>query len=182
MGIIPTPDVPGGGCSACWPAAETPTTLKAFFAGIMKGEFWNEGMGEAPNGYHDISQSPFNNCAWFTSGLPLRHCLYHAAPTPSSLYFQLTQGIKYFVSADCPACTSYFTNTRTTWEDNDFYGGFAFVSTPEGMSSMIKKITPLLDPDPRMELFPKSDGEIVVRYAGKRDGTNISIKLDTSLL
>lgn len=52
--------------------------------------------------------------------------------------------------------------------------------TQEDMADLVKSVTPMIDPDPRMECFPMADEKIVIRYAGKRDATNIYIKVDTN--
>jgi len=49
------------------------------------------------------------------------------------------------------------------------------------LANIITRVTPLIDPDPRMECFPMDDKHVAVRYAGKRDATNIMIKFDTDV-
>lgn len=182
MGIMPDPVPNGSNCNVCFPAGSTPQYLKVCFAGIQRGEFWNPTMGPAPNGYHDVKQSAYNPCFWITAGGPINYVSYAASPYPSKLYHQLTMGIKYFVSTNMPICSNHFTNSLNTWAGNDFYGGTGYVITPMSMAAIIEKITPLADPDPRMELFPMAYPYIVVRYAGKRDATLCCLKVDTSKL
>jgi len=180
MGIIPDPVPEDNSCGDCFASGKTPSTLKVFFGGIQKGQGWNASMGPPPNGYHDIVVSPFGNCQWLTEFGTFPLVTYNAAPFPSRLLFRLSLGIKYFESGGYPACSDHFDNALDTFHGNDFYGGFAYIGTAMKVASEIELVTPLFDPDPRMELFPMADSQIVIRYAGKRDATNISIKLDTN--
>lgn len=165
---------------ACWAPGETPKYIKVFISGVKRGFLWEEYMGMPPNGYHDMVQNPSYPCQWTEPPGDFQMARYKAAP--DNCYFMTGPFLPEtaFVSGDYPLCTKHFTNMFTDFDTTRFYGGTAYLTTPAWMQAMIESITPMIDPDPRMELFPMANEQIIIRYAGKRDATNISIKFDVS--
>lgn len=181
MGIIPVPISPGWPCLRCFAAGETPNLLKVFFAGIRTGDMWFPGLPPAPNGYHDFIQDFHNHCLWGADD-PDEIGSLHWAATGSSVILTLLASDVAFGGESLTLCKRYFTNKLVVPAGHTYYGGYCYVSTPADMQAMIETVTPIVGPDPRMELFPMADGEIVVKFCNTRDGTNIKIKIDTSLL
>jgi len=191
MGIIPRPFEEGYSCPICFDYQKTPKYLKCFISGVQIGNLWEPGMPPPPNGYHDlITQSPLY-CQWVIDkpgpyGVVLKlfdtYSRLIAWGAPPDLMFEHTRDER---------CVFSFTNKWLSPDGRYYYGGYAYVTVPgdikgedssplHPLSSVINSVTPLIDPDPRMECFPIEEGEIVVRYAGKRDATNIAIKFDTN--
>lgn len=192
MGIIPGPTEYGNNCALCFPAGETPKLLKAFFSGIQMGVNWQPVNGPPPNGYYDLHQTFGDPCVWKTTEPDFPFVTLTLANGRSSLKIVAVGVQSAFLSSVFDNCIFHYTNDLLCSLPNTFCGGHAYVTVPgdvtgEGdspyhsLSSIITKTTPMIDPDPRMELFPIDDESFVVRYAGKRDATNIKIKFDTDL-
>lgn len=191
MGVIPVPTEYGTDCPICFPLGKTPKYVKCFFSGIQMGEWWHGGLPSPPNGYFDLEADPARYCIWVIS-----------KPGPWAIEWKLmdtysrlvcwTQSVYAFESQrDGVLCASHFGNDNIYPDIEYYYGGSGYITVPgtiKGggvstiipLSSIITKVTPIFDPDPRLECFPVPDEKIVVRYAGKRDGTNIAIKFDTN--
>jgi len=178
MGIIPVPNEWGNNCSACFPVGETPKRLKCFFSGIERGDNWLPAAGKPPNGYHDLLQSDGNPCTWNDDPPTWPSITYTVSAVASFLSCRTTMFATAFISNPGSGCKRGFSNNFKTPVGNIFYGGYAAVITPFNMAAMIAKVTPLADPDPRMEFFPISSSQGVLRYAGKRDATNINFLID----
>ncbi len=184
MGIIPVPEIPGNDC-ICWPADHTPNLVKAFFGGIEIGGLWHAGLPSPPNGYHDLAQSPMVHCEFHIGAPATYRVTYRSAfgfPALANLTCQVAVGEWAFRTAVVPSCTRFFTNSNLNPFNNHYINGWGFICTPAEMAEWIELVTPITGPDPRMELFPMEDGEIVLRFASIQDGTNIEIKVDTALL
>lgn len=180
MGIIPTPIVPGDNCLLCWAVGETPTLLKLFLSGIETGAAWNPGDLEAPNGYWDLTQSVLNPCN-FTQANPVAVTGVAYSIGQSVCAFQRPASINSFWSNPAVECVQHFTNELVD-PAGKFFSGWGMVTTPAQMQTLIELATPIVGPDPRMELFAMDNGEIVVKFCNIEDGTNIKIKIDTALL
>lgn len=180
MGIMPDETEFGDDCLACWPAGKTPRYVKLFLAGIQRGDDWVPANGQPPNGYWDLEQSDVDPCNFFNmhEGFPA------IAWRPSAFLEQLNVVAEGPASAFWarlqPGCRRWYFPLAQGPEHTHFWGGTAFFSTPQILSDVIESVTPLFDPDPRMECFPMEDEKVAVRYAGKRDATNVMIKLDVS--
>jgi len=190
MGIQPDIFEEGYSCPICFGYRQTPKYMKCCISGVKCGELWQPGMPPPPNGYHDlITQSPLY-CQWVI-----------ATPGPYSIQLKLFNTYSRLVAWGAPPdfmfektrnekCVFSFSNQWEVWDNRYYYGGYAYVTVPGSakgtkdgppvpLSTIINKVTQMIDPDPRMECFPMADGQIAVRYAGKRDATNIMIKFDT---
>lgn len=191
MGIIPGPVEYGDDCLTCWDPGLTPRLFKLFLSGIGRGELWLPGMGMPPNGYHDLVQSSTVPCQWLNLKPGPPSILWQPTKLLLNLSVPMPLASNAFTAREYPQCSRQYDNDSEFWQNSNFYGGFAFITVggPAGgddddflhsLSSIIESVTPMIDPDPRMECFPMSVTEIAVRYAGKRDATNIVIKFDTS--
>lgn len=180
MGIIPKPIEYGDDCFSCWDAGKTPLHLKCFFSSIKCGELWLPVLPPPPNGYWDLVQEPLAPCTWSEdfSGPP--EIIYRVGALNNSIRFTFQPGVVAFVCRLAPGCAKHFTNEFAIWGNNIYYGGYCYLETSNDIQQEIESVTPMIDPDPRMECFPMADEHIVVRYAGKRDGTKIYIKIDTN--
>jgi len=178
MGIRPDPIEYGAGCDVCYAEGKTPKYFKAFFTGLLRGSNWNDDFPRNVDGYYDITQLPFASCTWSTGSGIYPSIKYWHTPTHSYLTMSLAGGWDAFLP-DLPVlCGKWFTNQMTVPTGNIFYGGQGVIMTPEDMAKSIESITPLIDPDPRMELFTMPASQYSLRYAGKRDATRISIVLN----
>jgi len=186
------PDQPeyGDDCADCFPIGKTPLYVKVAIGGICRGEWWEPSQGPPPNGYFDLVQSPAVACHWFTLKPEDPVIVWKPRDLITNFLANTVEGHNCFWSGGNPICTRHFTNSPGGWEGSYFYGGHAFVTIPgnltggpadfpASLSKVINKVTPMIDPDPRMECFPMADKHIAVRYCGKRDATNIMIKFDT---
>jgi hypothetical protein len=178
MGINPAQGQYGDDCLTCFPAGETPLYFKIFITGLMTGDLWLPTMGLPPNGYHDLLQSDILPCRWYDVNATYPDILYRAGPTWSEVRVRTVGGHVAFVAGPLAVCKRSFSNLYDSPVGNTFWGGTAHLSTPYLMKKAIERITPLADPSPKLELFGVSDPVCVIRYAGKRDATNVSILLD----
>ncbi len=180
MGIIPKPSpVYDDHCNACFPAGRTPSALKVFFTGIEAAQQEPAGTIYPNHGYYDVFAVGGSLCLWQSPPGSSPFCKVRLA-MPHALVELFHPGVYgVFQSWDLPPCTRWFENQKI-WAGNHWWKGRAFVATSLAVGAIIESVTPMIDPDPRMECFPMDNEEIVVRYAGKRDATNISIKLDVS--
>jgi len=178
MGIIPEPIEYGANCDTCYASGETPLYFKAFFSGMKRGSLWTDDMPGNMNGYYDITQDPTYSCRWRSPIGTWQRVLYEHTPTHSYLTISLPGGWYAFTADIATHCGKWFANAETDPSGNIFYGGEGVVMHPSEMAAHIEKVTPLIDPDPRMELFTLPGSQSSIRYAGKRDATRISIVLD----
>ncbi|GAH19075.1 unnamed protein product [marine sediment metagenome] len=151
------------------------------FGGIERGDAWEPAFGMPPNGYFDLTNDEVFPCLWSHGAPPwplIRFILQDGNSTlgckPDSLRVAFSGSIN-------ENCRYQFKNGLEGAAGNAFYGGYGHIITPADMGAIIESVTPMIDPDPRMELFPVDDEVSVLRYAGKRDATNIKIKFDTDL-
>lgn len=180
MGIIPKPPEYGDDCMACFDPGKTPLYLKCFFSGIKTGELWLPVLPPPPNGYWDLEQHIDHPCIWIQSGPPPPTIGYRVGGPTNHISFVFQPGVTAFRSILAPGCQKHFTNDFAIWGGAVYYGGYCYIETSNAIQKQIEAVTPMIDPDPRMECFPMADEHIVIRYAGKRDATNISIKIDTN--
>jgi len=178
MGIVPEPIEYGASCDTCYAAGETPLYFKAIFSGIQRGSLWESGMPGNMNGYYDIVQDPTYSCRWRWNSPSWQHVLYEHTPTYSFVVMTTPGGWVAFMSDIPTHCGTWFANAYTSPNGRIYYGGECVIMHPSEMAAHIEKVTPLIDPDPRMELFTLPDSKASIRYAGKRDATRISIVLD----
>jgi len=178
MGIRPDPIEYGADCDTCYAEGKTPKYFKAFFSGILRGSLWESGMPGNMNGYYDIIQDPAYSCRWKSVPGFWQNVLYWHEPFHSYLTMSLPGGWFAFSADIATHCGRWFANAETDGTGNIYYGGQGVIMTPEDMTKSIESITPLIDPDPRMELFTMPASQYSLRYAGKRDATRISIVLD----
>jgi len=178
MGIIPEPIEYGNNCNTCYASGETPLYFKAFFSGMKRGSLWTDDMPGNMNGYYDIIQDPTYNCRWRYNSPSWQRVLYEHTPTYSFVVMTTPGGWVAFEADLTPHCGTWFENRYTSPTGRIYYGGECVIMHPSEMSFHIEKVTPLIDPDPRMELFTLPDSKASIRYAGKRDATRISIVLD----
>lgn len=171
----------GDDCLDCYHPGKTPLTFKVFFSGIKRGHLWHSGLPVSPNGYWDLRQVPEHPCRWVLDMISPFDIIYRIGAPTNSIAFSFNVTVGIFRSGFRTGCRTGFTNDYEFPIGNHYYGGSCHVETPAAVADIIKSITPMIDPDPRMELFPIDDEVFVVRYAGKRDATNINIKFDTDL-
>lgn len=185
MGIMPTPITPGNDCLACFLPNETPTLVKCFFGGIEKGRKWVDTLPPPPNGYFDLIQFETNPCAWRAIGIPMISMNWdpnvQLAPH-SALNVDTAIPPFLFTGHQNDPCKRYFTNEITNWFNNWYINGWGMIATPHEMQSWIEMVTPIVGPDPRMELFPMEDDLIVLKFCNIQDGTNVKIKVNSALL
>lgn len=181
MGIMPVEDTYNNHCPACFPANESPEIMKLFLGGIEKSPHFPIVPYSPPNGYCDLFQSG-TACEWIGWNDKIVLAYWHQVAGKSALGVQVGGSWFAFAKSDQPACERYFENGFTDPFNFAYTGGWALVTTPMVMQTMIELATPIVGPDPRMELFPMEDGLIVVKFCNIVDGTNVKIKLDTALL
>lgn len=180
MGIGEGQDKWGANCTLCFNINRTPEWFKVFFSGIERGALWIPAYGMPPNGYYDIQNSHVGPCIWSHGAPPWPLIRYILQDGVSTLACKPDAFRTAFSGRIFENCKDYFTNLLQGAAGNAFYGGYAYIATSVGLAKAVKSLTPMIDPDPKMECFPVADEKIVIRYAGKRDATNISIKFDTN--
>lgn len=181
MGIIPIGPQYGDDFLTCWAAGETPLTFKLFLTGVNWGDGYFPGLPPPPNGYHDIHQDPLNPGIWKSPVGVEPIILYTLTGATSDILIRYSAPWSVFVGGDVITCMKSFVNLQNVPHAQLYYGGTVTLLTTKNLSDIIESVTPMIDPDPRMECFSMEDGLIVVRYAGKRDATNVSIKFDTNV-
>lgn len=181
MGIIPKPIVVGAPCLRCFGALTTPQLIKVFFSGIMTGDDWTPDHMLPPNGYHDYIQHPVNTCQWrLIQPGPLGTLSFAAGNSGISIYEDIAHRI--FWDLIMVNCHRYFSNRQNNPAGEHWYGGNAFVCTEEELEGWLNLVTPTTGPDPRLELYPMDNGEIVLKFCDIQSATNVKIKLDSALL
>lgn len=181
MGIIPDPVPAGLNCAICFDPGETPSVVKVFFSGIQRGNNWVPAMGPAPNGYFDLIQNPASPCFYFRAGGGWPTIGFRMFAGQSQLFYKPGPFWNCFTKTENFACIFEFENFFQGAAGNDFYGGNGHVAVPMQLAAVVELLTPINDSNPRLENFPVSDSQTVIRYAGQDDATNISIKFDTPL-
>jgi len=178
MGIIPTPSEYGVNCAACWPAGETPKYLKVFFSGIKMGDLWLPEYGSPQNGYFDVKQVSGSPCDWYGDTSSYTRVWYEVTADTSYLKMKTPGTESQFLKTYDEGCVKSFVNSIQDPKWAHFCGGTAYVCEPMTLAAVIASVTPLADPDPRMECFPMDLPHVAIRYAGKKDATNIVIEFD----
>lgn len=179
MGIIPDPPGYCNHCAGCFPPNETPAVVKLFVSGIRTGGRWTPDFILPPNGYFDLDVEVALPCRWSGNFPGPIHI--DLRSTPLSQALQITSGPAtcFGDSHNDDPCGRHFTDFFVDPALTIWYGGNAHFFTPPEMASIIESVTPMVDPNPRMECWAMDNKHVVLRYAGKRDGTNINIKVDT---
>ena len=181
MGIIPVDSTFNDHCPRCWPYNSTPELLKCFIGGIVYDPVRFPGLNAAPNEYVDLHQTIIG-CEWVGYGTKAWRVVLQLFATESTLTVESDDDVFAFASSPQEICIFHPTNAFQNPLIFAYTGGWAFISTPAKIQAMIQKVTPITGPDPRMELFPKADGHVVLRLANIQSGTNIEINIDTALL
>ncbi|MBA7678647.1 hypothetical protein ES703_86925 [subsurface metagenome] len=177
MGIMPDPGTYNNHCPACFPANESPELLKLFVSGVEKSPHFPGVLDMPPNGYFDLTQTVIP-CEWQgdAGGVGIAYWQNRVAETCAAA--QTPTGIFGFAKCTVGNCHRWFENGFDNPNVWAFNFGYAFIATPAEVQAMIETVLPMTGPDPRMEVFPMEDNQIVVRYASTRDGTNISLRFD----
>lgn len=178
MGIQPEPIVAGSSCSLCYPVGVTPKYLKIFFSGIQRGNSWHSGLIFPPNGYTDLVQDPAKPCAWISDGSGGYTVRISHISSSSFLTCISSVGRTIFTKRIFDQCVMAFENALSLPSSGPYYGGSAHISTATALKAVSDLVGPADDPNPRWENFPVSDSQTVVRYAGKRDASNLHILFD----
>ena len=118
-------------CSNCWGPGKTfgdiptPSETQLSLYGIEKGNDWNPGDPEPPNGTYTLSQDPLNPCRFnWSDGTWLIHWWAYQVGG-SHLSVELI-AIEYaFEDTRAQNCRTYFTNEHTIPAGCKYYGGAA---------------------------------------------------------
>lgn len=193
MGLMPEPTPIGADCLLCFDAGKTPSSVKCFFGGIERGQNWQVLDGLPPNGYWILFNSPEFPCIWTNTQPAWPIVTFILQDGVSTLGCKPRRFRTAFSGRIFKNCQYHFTNLLQGWPGNAFYGGDGSIAVagtssggggtpPINLAKIITDITPMIDPNPRMECFPMDSIHTNIRYAGKRDATNIMIKVDTTFL
>ena len=179
MGIMPDETEYGDDCAECYLSGKTPLRFKLFLSGIQKSSFWAAWAGPPPNGYYDILQHDVDHCRWYKDPWVAPSGWYMHHPGHSHVHWDSIGGAAAFVSESSGPCAYQFDNQIPAGPGALFEGGFctiAVAGTVSGgesspfvnLAAVINSVTPMFDPDPRMECFPLDEDHTIIRYAGKR--------------
>lgn len=178
MGIDPAPTMYNNACPLCFPANSTPDQMKCFVSGVMKSPHFPGEIRPAPNGYCDILQvGP--GCNWSGGSEVIWRSQLSYTAVDSQISVEVALGVDAFVASPALLCQTHFTNEHLDPNIFAFYGGWAVVTTPMKMEEYINKITELVGPEPKMELFAMANKYHVVKFCNTQDGTNIKIRMKT---
>ncbi len=177
MGIKPAIGTFNDTCQLCYPADETPQLLKLFVSGIVKSPNFPAIPEPAPNGYADLLQTLLA-CEWFGDGLTVPEAYCNFWVHSSRVHVKINPFLWAFASTVVDVCESWFENAFVNPATNAYTGGYAFLCTPAQIQSWIELAMPVTGPDPRFELFPMENRQIVIRFASTQDGTNLKLRLD----
>ena len=178
MGIIPTPTEYGQNCSRCYPAGRTPKMFKVFVSGVKCGAKCDSNDPSPPNGYFDAEQKDANPCRYLSP--PYNGWICALEFQSGRTWFEVSHICEYnaFLSIPNVECVTAFENAYNDPRYVRYYGGYAHCTPVEPLTNVVSSVTPLFDPDPRLECFVPNASQIVIRYAGKRDATRLYLKLD----
>ncbi|GAH51772.1 unnamed protein product, partial [marine sediment metagenome] len=166
---MPDPGTFNDHCPLCYPAHESPELLKLFVGGIEKSPHFPGVIESPPNGYADLLQTGMP-CVWTGRGDLIWHASYATAIPFTQLLVKYAIAADAFVSSPAGSCHRYFTNGQDDPVKWAFNFGWAFLATPAEMQSWIEMVTPVVGPDPRMELFPMEGDDIVLKFCNTQDG------------
>lgn len=177
MGIKPDPGTFNNFCPLCFPLDETPESLLLFVSGIEKSPHFPAITEPAANGYADLLQlGPF--CDWSGSGgLIWRGSLIWLV-NESRVRIEARRDLFCFTQSVVDVCEVWFENTFQNPNVFAYNYGYAFICTPAQMAKWLELALPVTGPNPRMELFPMADRQIVIRFASIQDGTNLKLRFD----
>lgn len=179
-------------CPLCFAYKNTPKYMKCCISGVQCGSLFESGMPSPPNGYFDLSTISPLYCQWTIVNPGPYAIVFKLFDTYSRLSVWGAPPGKMFEAQRDEKCVFTFDNMYTSPGGRYYYGGHAAIAIsgelsggggnpPLNLSNVINKVTPMIDPDPRMECFPMSSPLVAIRYAGKRDATNVVIKFDPTL-
>lgn len=174
---MPDPGTFGNFCQRCFPLNETPDLLKLSISGVEKSPNFPLITESPTNGYADLTQSA-PVCEWTGSGLTIWRASINWRVDSSQLLVEARRDLFTFTQNVEDICERYFVNAFQDPLTFAYNFGYAYLSTPAEMQAMIELALPITGPDPRMELFPKSDRQVVVRYASTLNGTNLKLCID----
>ena len=178
MGVNPSPTEYGNDCLRCYASGTTPKLFKVFVSGVEPTNYWLTGARSPPNGYHDVFQELAFPCTWVTvPGLYPRVTFWYESGY-SGFKIQTAMGVDAFSGSVYVNCETYFVNSHLNRPGYMFWKGQAWATPVVPLSNIVSSVTPMFDPEPKLECFVKPDEQAVIRYAGKRDATNISFLVD----
>ncbi|MBA7685826.1 hypothetical protein ES703_94254 [subsurface metagenome] len=180
MGVQPRPPDNRPQDHFCWPAGQTPWTIKVFVSGIKFGWDWDPGDGMLPNGYYDMVRQGQGSNEWISPG-PGAWAALSLTHAESQLGVRSDGGRVAFWDEDLfNTCEKYFHSTMRP-AGNAFYGGDAWVTGYEFPWDIAELVMNAYWKDPRYECFPMPSEQLAIRVARIQDGTNIMIKFDHNL-
>lgn len=177
MGIKPYIDLLNNLCARCYPANETPTMLKLFVSGVEKSPNFPMILQPPPNGYADLWQSS-PDCEWTGSGGNIFDATINWLIAESRVRVKVSGAVFGFAQTVVDVCETWFENAQQNPAVFAYNFGHAFITTPSQIQSWIELAMPVVGPDPRFELFPMADRQIVIRFANKHENTNMKLRLD----
>ncbi len=180
--IVPPEKIGVGGCSTCFAGGETPRFLYVEIAGNGTGVNWFEDLGQPINGIFKVEHSV--GCTWLKNA-GLWTVSYIGGPSGSKVearYAPLFDGVEG-VSLD--NCHSWFDLQIRQPDFGHWTGGFALVTMVDdcpiiSMLGLAESVGLSPGPDLLADPFVTPNEEGVIRYARKRDATNVKIKIDCS--
>lgn len=176
MGMIITPTPFGDDCIKCYPPGETPAKFKCFFGGISMGGDWHDGIPYPPDGFYNLYQSDISPCVWYSNddkwnisllwmtGYSLLDCVAKTAEVAFS-------NVPNF------ECVKFFSSIISEPPNKFYYGGYGYITTPEGVAAAVNRIVPVFEDGARFEVTPSAGGLIGIRYANVKHNQNIIVQV-----
>ncbi len=178
MSFPPSDPEYGRNCLLCHPPGETPLTFAFSMQGVRTGGAWVPGMPQPRNGLHFVTQDPVFDCLWKSIHAPTEVRTYNCNVAFTQFEFEESPGIFFFSSTLGPGCHKFFTNDLND-PVNDFYWGGSVRLIPTWLvTQKWEEYTPIVDPDPQLNFFSRSDGKVVLQYTDSWGDTNISMLVD----
>lgn len=177
----PVSDVIGNDCLNCYGVGETPLNYYVSFFGIKRGFWWLPWMGQPPSGWFQVTQLPLAPCTWELLLGPGNIIRYTSFGAQTVLLFDRVLALPIFSSTVGVACVRFHSNFYNTPFNNFFWGGYAFVFTPQEAQAIIESHTPVVDPDPLLAVHPVAGGDIVVSYIDRWGDTKFKMRVAPTL-
>lgn len=183
MGQPTEPFEYGEDCLCCWPEGETPSKVYISFEGL---ESCDKAPGVIPlpfNGVVAVPQSEEENCN-FDRDFDGFHFTWASCLGLRSTCRQLWYYEEMFHDVKHADCKIYFENVlNCIGEHIHAEGGNATIMFHTGtndhsIGSLLNAINMEPDPKTKFEFWPAKEGRIMVRFARKKDATNILILVE----
>ncbi len=187
MGHGTDPSEYGDDCLCCWPPGETPLAAYVSYEGLEGCHPEDPDFPQPKNAAVEVIQDPVHACYWLSSVDPYLYAWDPCQGVNNGCY-QANGVWDTFKGWQVGNCDAYFDNVNVC--------GQAFVAAEGGqaavvfntshidhsLGSLMAAINMEQGPETKFDFIPASEEKICVRFARKKDATNILILVEPTEL